>query len=266
MKIVDIHTHAFPDKIAQRAVSKLAETTGDYKPLLDGRISSLLASMDEAGVAVSCLSSIATKPEQAGSILEWSSMIRSERIEPLPSVHPFSQNREAEITCIVNAGFRGIKLHPFYQDFYPDDEAVFPLYEQLLASGLFVLFHSGNDISFPGMSNAAPARLAAVHRQFPGLRIVAAHLGGWHDWDDVLAVLAGQDIGLDTSFSHETDPSVAERILSAHSPDLVYFGSDSPWTSQKDSVSFIQGLRLSSECKEKILGYNAVKLLGLDGK
>jgi predicted TIM-barrel fold metal-dependent hydrolase len=266
LKIVDIHTHAFPDKIAQRAIAKLSETTGDYRPHLDGRISSLAASMDEAGIAVSCLSSIATKPEQAGSILEWSISIRSERIEPLPSVHPFSQNREAEIDGIVRAGFRGIKLHPFYQDFYPDDKAVFPLYEQLLASGLFVLFHSGNDISFPGMSNAAPARIAAVHTQFPGLRIIAAHLGGWRDWDEVLAVLAGQDIGLDTSFSHETDPSIAEKILTAHSPDLVYFGSDSPWTSQKESALFIQSLDLSSEHKEKILGFNAVKLLGLAAK
>ena len=262
MKIVDMHTHAFPEKIAVRAIEKLAETTGNYRPHLDGRISSLLSSMDEAGVDVAVLSSIATKESQAASILEWSKQIRSARIEPLPSFHPFSKTFESEITAIAGAGFRGVKLHPFYQDFNPDDEALSPVWDALRSAGLFVLFHSGNDISFPGMTNAAPGRIAKVHARFPGLEIIAAHLGGWHDWDDVMRYLAGKDIGLDTSFSHEVDPSLAQRILDAHSPDLVYFGSDSPWTSQKESVGFIRSLGISSERKEKILGLNAGRLFG----
>ena len=106
MKIVDMHTHAFPEKIAVRAIEKLAETTGNYRPHLDGRISSLLSSMDEAGVDVAVLSSIATKESQAASILEWSKQIRSARIEPLPSFHPFSKTFESEITAIAGAGFR----------------------------------------------------------------------------------------------------------------------------------------------------------------
>ena len=65
MKIVDMHTHAFPEKIALRAVEKLSETTGKYRPHLDGRISSLLASMDEAGVGISILSSIASTADSS---------------------------------------------------------------------------------------------------------------------------------------------------------------------------------------------------------
>ena len=265
MKIIDMHTHAFPEKIAVRAVEKLSETTGNYRPHLDGRISSLLASMDEAGVDVSILSSIATRPTQAASILEWSKEIRSARIEPLPSFHPCSPDFETDIGAIAAAGFRGVKLHPFYQDFCPDDEKFDPVWDALASAGLFVLFHSGNDISFPGMTNAAPGRIAKVHARFPGLGIVAAHLGGWHDWDDVMTHLAGKEIGLDTSFSHEVDPALAKRILDAHSPDLVYFGSDSPWTSQKDSVGFIRSLGMSDERKEKILGRNACRLFGFAG-
>lgn len=257
-----MHTHAFPEKIAVRAVEKLSETTGKYRPHLDGRISSLLSSMDEAGVDMSILSSIATKSSQAASILEWSQQIRSPRIEPLPSFHPFSANFEAEIAAIAAAGFRGVKLHPFYQDFCPDDAALSPVWDALRSAGLFVLFHSGNDISFPGMTNAAPRRIAKVHERFPGLVIIAAHLGGWHDWDDVMTHLAGKEIGLDTSFSHEVDPALAQRIIGAHSPDLVYFGSDSPWTCQKESVGFIRSLGISEERKEKILGLNAARLFG----
>ena len=262
MKIVDIHTHAFPDKIALKAVAKLAEHTGDYTPLLDGRLSSLVSSMDDAGISISCLASIATRPGQAASILEWSRSIRSDRVEPLPSFHPFSPAREAEIEQIVKEGFRGIKLHPFYQDFKADDVTVFPAYEQLSAAGLFVLFHSGNDISFPGMDYAAPFRIAKVHQNFPGLKIIAAHLGGWHDWDDVLENIAGKDIGIDTSFAHEADSSAVKKILAIHSQEDVYFGSDSPWTPQKKSVEFIQSLDIDDAYKEKILGLNALRLLG----
>jgi hypothetical protein len=67
--ITDFHTHAFPDALATRAIRALEAETDRVKARLDGRISSLLRSMDYAGIRRSVICSIATKPEQFDSIL-----------------------------------------------------------------------------------------------------------------------------------------------------------------------------------------------------
>jgi hypothetical protein len=260
MKVIDLHTHSFPDKIAEKAIGKLSSRTGEIQPVLDGKLSSLIASMDEAGVAVSCVSSIATKPEQASSILEWSLSIRSERIIPIPSFHPYSAEAERTIASIRSAGFAGVKLHPLYQQFTVDDPSLDTVYEQLRAERLFVLFHAGYDIAFPGDDKAAPSRIERIAARFPGLRIIAAHLGGWRDWEESFRCLAGKDIYLDTSFMHEADLPLAVKILSSHSQDRVCYGSDSPWVSQKESIQFVDSLPLSDSYKEKIFSGNAENL------
>ncbi|MCX8069875.1 MAG: amidohydrolase, partial [Thermodesulfovibrionales bacterium] len=85
-KIIDFHTHAFPDSLAKRAMDKLQH--GDIVAYLDGRLSSLIDSMNKVGIDKSVICNIATKSTQFDSILSWCKEIASERIIPLPSVHP----------------------------------------------------------------------------------------------------------------------------------------------------------------------------------
>ena len=92
------------------------------KAKLDGRISSLLKSMDEAGIERSVICSIATKPEQFEPILKWSKEIASERIVPFASVHPADPLAAQQVRAVARAGLRGIKLHPYYQRFDLDEE------------------------------------------------------------------------------------------------------------------------------------------------
>src|SRR5450759_3600527 len=101
--IIDFHTHAFPDEVAGGAIRAL-EKSGVTAPL-DGRVSSLLTSMDRLGVEKSILCSIATKPAQFAPILNWSKKIRSERIIPFPSLHPDDPDFAAHIRQIQDAGF-----------------------------------------------------------------------------------------------------------------------------------------------------------------
>lgn len=66
-KIIDFHTHAFPDKLAERAIKSL-EGEGEIKAHLNGTVSALLSSMDRYGIEKSVVCSIATKPAQFDSI------------------------------------------------------------------------------------------------------------------------------------------------------------------------------------------------------
>ena len=123
MPVIDFHTHAFPEALAARAVPML-EDAADVKAKLDGRISSLLKSMDDAGIERSVICSIATKPEHFGPILKWSQEIASERIVPLASVHPADPLAAQRVRAAARAGLRGIKLHPYYQSFDLDEVRV----------------------------------------------------------------------------------------------------------------------------------------------
>jgi predicted TIM-barrel fold metal-dependent hydrolase len=262
---IDVHTHAFPDALAARAVPRLAASAG-ITARLDGTVAALLGSMDRAGIALSVVCSIATEPRQFASILAWSEAIAGPRLLPFPSVHPGSPQVVEEVRSVARAGFRGVKLHPEYQDFAIDAPRLQPLYAALEEAGLTVLFHAGHDIGFPDSDRAAPARILAVHRAFPRLRIVASHLGGFRRWEEVAALLVGTGVWLDTSYTLGHIPDGLLRgILAAHRPDRILFGSDSPWVGQEEALAGIRALGLAPDLERRILSANARELLGLQG-
>jgi hypothetical protein len=259
--IIDFHAHAFPDQVAAAAVPALAEK-GRVTPCLDGRIDSLLASMDRAGVEKSVLCSIATRPGQFASILAWSQAIRSERLIPFPSFHPESPEALENIRIIGAEGFKGIKMHPYYQSFSIDEERLFPFYEAISAAGLILVMHTGFDIGFPREDIAGPARIRRVIERFPELKFVATHLGAWEMWDQVRELLTGHRIYMDISFSLQyLSTAQARALLLAHPADRLLFGSDSPWACQEEVAGMLRALRLGTELEERIFRRNALELL-----
>ena len=62
MKIVDVHTHVFPDAIADKTIASLSERAGS-RAYANGKIEGLLESMDRAGVACSVLAPVVTAPK-----------------------------------------------------------------------------------------------------------------------------------------------------------------------------------------------------------
>ena len=259
--IIDFHTHAFPDQLAKTAVPHLA-TEGGVEPFLDGRVDSLLSSMDAAGIEKSVVCSIATRPSQFGAILTWSEAIRSRRIIPFPSVHPADPAREEQVRRIKDQGFMGIKMHPYYQDFFLDEARLLPVYEACSALGLILVMHTGYDIAFPDTRRAVPQQIAAVMSRFPELKLVATHLGAWRLWDEVEEHLVGEPVFMDLSFSLDyLDQEQARRLILKHPPHCVLFGSDSPWDGQRRCVEKLRGLALPTDLEERILGGNAQALL-----
>lgn len=259
--IIDTHTHAFPDHIASIAIDKLENSSGN-KARLDGTTADLLRSMNRAGIEASILACVATSPAQFNSIFTWCRSIASPRLIPFPSVHPGSPRAASEIRKIKEAGFPGLKLHAEFQSFYLDEERMYPIYQEAMNNDLVILFHCGHDVSFPDSDRSDPERLARVHRDFPGLSIVASHLGGWRQWDRVIQYLAGLDIYMDTSYAiGYVDENSLRTILTRHSPERILFGTDSPWKDQQEEIRLIESLDISADFKERILGQNARELL-----
>lgn len=262
MSIIDIHTHAFPDKIARKAIAVLEEE-GDISAYTDGTVRGLLASMNKADIRISVIASIATKPEQFLPIMNWSRTIAGSRVVPFPSFHPADPEAFNRIDEIANSGFKGVKLHPYYQDFIADDKELYPLYERIMKRGLILLMHAGYDMAFPRIPRATPERMYNVMQRFPDLKMVVTHLGGWEDWENAERFIIGRNIYIDVSMSldNNSNPGVEDMIM-AHPEDYILFGTDSPWEDQATVVIAIEKLNLPAERERKLFELNAGKLLG----
>lgn len=261
-KAIDFHVHAFPDAIAARAISSL-EAAAPWKATAGGTVADLVASMDQAGVAASVVCAIATKPDQAEGILSWCRSIRTDRVIPLPSVHPKTPDAPAFLAKIAREGFPGIKLHPMYQEFAFDDPQMDAIYQAAIDCGLFIVSHCGNDVAFPDDDRASAVRIRRVLDKFPGLKLVCTHMGGWRDWQSSLENLAGRDVYMETSFSIGQMPAeLFGEFIARHGIDRIMMGSDWPWARQDSTVQDIKSLGLDRKQTSAILHGNARRLLG----
>jgi uncharacterized protein len=259
--IIDFHVHCFPDELALKAVPALAERAG-IKNRLNGTIDNLKESMKKSGVDKSVLLSIATKPSQTQKINSWSAQIQSDEIVAFGSIHPDFSDWKQELKRIKALGLKGIKFHPEYQDFYVDDERMYPIYELALSLNLIIVFHAGVDLGFQAPFHCTPDRLLKVIKAVPGGKIIAAHLGGFSYWEEVEKYLVGEDIYLDTSYTLGVIEELQlKRIFKNHGYEKILFATDSPWKDQKEEVEKINNLGLDEEDKKNILSRNAELLL-----
>ncbi|MFH2122147.1 MAG: amidohydrolase family protein [Pseudomonadota bacterium] len=259
--IIDFHTHAFPDNVAAKAIPALAKE-GNVTAHTQGTVDSLLASMDRAGITRSVICSIATRPSQFEPILTWSTAIQSPSLIPLPSIHPADTEAVSRVFRLKSEGFKGIKMHPYYQDFFLDEERLTPLYEALSETGLLLVVHCGYDIAFPRIRRASPAQILTIKNRFPHLRLITTHFGGWDCWEEVEEILIGQEIFMEISFALSYLPAEQSiRMLNNHPSDYLLFGTDSPWDDQLAAIQRLEKFNLNPERARRILEQNATRLL-----
>jgi len=263
--IIDFHAHCFPGAVAAKAMPQLAAHSGARGPYFDGTPGGLLAMMDSAGIARCVVANIATNPRQQRSVNDFAiSLLENPRFIPFGSVHPEAPDALDELRRLRDAGIRGIKLHPDYQEFFPDEPRVFPIYREAARLGLATLFHAGVDIGLCYPVHCTPERLARALPQFGGAPVVAAHFGGYILWREVIEHLCGRDVYFDTSYcARKMPPPWAREIIAAHGPERILFGTDLPWADPLDEIEFARQVSADETMAENILGNNAAKLLGI---
>lgn len=272
--IIDMHSHDFADGIAVRAMTELCrKTEGVLWPTGDGTLANHLDHMDLAGVdyAVSC--PIATRPSHFDVILQRAKAIRDgacgeraqRRIVPFASVHPLDPRVIEHLEAIAGAGLKGVKFHPYYQDFSLTDPLVVPMFRKIADLGLVVMCHAGADVSWRELhGRCGPGEIAHLLRTVPGLKFVAAHLGGCegnpsHATDELI------DLGcyVDTSALHNRwfrDEQM--RVLRSWPRERILFATDFPWVHASEAIGWIKSVREPADW-ELLFGGNAARLLGL---
>lgn len=262
--IIDFHTHCFSDAVAPRAMANLCKDSL-YPPNFDGTLKGLKASMKEAGIDISIILNIATNPKQNLKVNDWAIEANSAPgIVSFGSINPYFDDFKSEIARLKEHGIKGIKFHPDYQDYFANDRSVYPIYEEVANNDMIMSFHCGHDLVIREPYHCEPKMLADVVRDFPGAKIVGAHLGGQGMWQEVFDNLAGKNVYLDTSFAFKfmTKEQIA-YFVSKHNNSRILFATDSPWQKQSVEVQEMREFVTDKVLLEKIFYKNAAELLNI---
>lgn len=261
-EIVDAHTHIYPEKISQKA----SDTIGNFyglKMFSRGSSAVLLQEGREIGVKKYLVCSAATSPLQVESINNFIMSEANEHPEFLPfgTMHPDFENIGDEVERMISIGLKGIKLHPDFQQFDIDDKKAYKIYE--VAEGkLPILFHMGDN----RYDYSSPLRLKKVLSDFPHLKAIAAHFGGYQRWDEAKELLCGnENVRFDTSSSLPIiSVEKARELVSIYGVENLFFGTDFPMWNAKEELDRFFALGLSFEDNRKILSENFKEFFGIE--
>lgn len=264
--IIDFHTHVFPDDIADNAVSKLARSA-HITPCNDGTLKSLLSAMQKSGVDLSVILPVMTHPKQFRRINEVAAEYNrsySGRVLSFGGIHPDCDSIEECFRILVDLGFRGIKLHPDYQQVMFNDARYKKIIELACENDMIISVHAGYDLSMGYPAHCSPTMALEILRELNPPKLVLAHCGGFDQWNDVERLLVGQEVYLDLAYTLGFIPEEQlVRIIRHHGADRILFATDNPWQDQANVIRRIQALPIPASDKQKILGDNAEDLLGL---
>lgn len=260
MRIIDFHTHIYPDAIARKAADNVREFyDGIGNEAIDGKVQTLIERGDLAGITEFAILPVATKPERTRHINEF--IIHEAALQPrfygFGTVHAAMDGLMDEVSFIQENNLYGIKIHPDYQTFAIDDARMYPVYEEIQGK-LPIVFHMG-DLRY---EFSQPAKLRKVLKDFPGLLVVAAHFGGYQLHQEAVKELSDTDCFFDTSSSLMfMEPGLAESYIHHYGAERFLYGTDFPMWDPVVEVERFMNLNLTDDEKEQIAWKTAAQLL-----
>ena len=125
----------------------------------------------------------------------------------------------------------------------------------------------------PDPVHCTPNHVLEVLKDTESDHLILAHMGGWRLWNEVKEKLMEKPLYFDTSFSGDylqkegvsgmlTKEAFVD-LIHAMGSDRVLFGTDSPWSGQKDAVQWFMETDLTETEKKKILSDNFSRIIGI---
>ena len=221
----------------------------------------LLRIMDAAGVDKACVNCIFHGDARRGNDIVARAVDRHpERFIPVAFVTPhYPEEAILELErCFDQIGAKFLKIYPSYAQRPIDDGAWAPIFDWCDSRGAAVMSHA----SFSHGNQ--PKGYRKLSDRYPNVKWVAAHAAGGTDrhWGAVEATRTCPNVYVETA----TDDSYFgrfERVVEVAGPDRIVYGSDMPLFDARQEIGKVVTADISDEDKRKILGLNAIKLLGL---
>ena len=263
-----------------------AQTWGD--PLADR----LIGKMDEAGIDVTIAVNVDNsnfplvtpeKIQMQNRMLGEAVLRHPGRIIGLAGIDPRRpEAAEMARACFEEYGLRGIKYHPDH-GFDPAGPESYKVLEILARHKGVLLTHTGPLMPKGRCKFAEPLMLADIAVDFPEIKVIAAHLGGYINWRPWASLAAFQtnmhgDLAVWDTLAYKNYDLFCRQlrdVIDLVGPSKILFGSDAPVQTLlypiKTMVQFIRdlpqkapaGIHFTKEEVELILGGNAKAVFGL---
>ena len=170
-------------------------------------------------------------------------------------VDPHDKNAITELRHNVEEwGFKGLKLGPIYQHFYPNEKRWFPLYKTVEELGIPIIIHQGaTGISDAPMKYALPIMLEEIAIKFPELKIIVAHLA--YPWERELATLIWKQPNMyaDISGFQDRPFNLYQNLVYFKEfgiLDRLLFASDFPETTPGEAMDQLRNINRFAEGTE----------------
>ena len=278
--IIDFHTHVFPSRLMEKrgAYSKrdgtLAALFADPNAPM-ATAEDLISAMDESGVDAAVIMGVGWTDRgiamEANDYLLESAACYSGRLVPFCSVNPaWGEDALREIDRCAASGARGVgELHPDTQGFKLGDRSLMdPFMDCVKSRNMVLLTHSSEPVghTYPGKGTVTPAVLMEFIERYPDVAIVCSHWGGGLPFYSLMPEV--KRALSNAYFDSAASPflyraSIYSLMSKAARPGSILFGSDFPLLKPGRLMRHIRAADISAEEKERILGGNAQRLLGL---
>lgn len=261
MRIIDIHTHVYPEPIAQKATNSIQDFYEIPGAGMNGTVSMLKNRGKEAGISQFVILPVSVTPGHTRHINDFilSQTALHDEFIGFGTVHARMENIGDETQYILDKGLRGIKMHPDTQRFDIDDPDLFPMYEAV-AGRIPVILHMGDQ----RYNYSHPARLRRVLELFPKLDVIAAHFGGYSMYEEGYRQLKDKNCVFDISSSMMfMEEGVAERYINAYGAERMAYGTDYPLWDPVTEVQRFLKLKLTDGQFEQIAHKTAQRILKL---
>ena len=235
--------------------------SGDFAPLFQGdhTPADLVACHEESGVDAAVMSILVRDDMARGNDL---TAAAAERFPGQVHGHAYLNPHDpaaalAEIErCALNPAFKGVKLHPSEDAWFPYMEKYYPIYARLEELGWPMLFHSG---TYP---HSNPLAIAVAARDFPSVPFILGHFGlADLSWECFPAAALAANVYVDTTANPMV--RVLREWVDRFGAERMLWGSDFPFYNVQYERDKLQALGVTEENRQLIAGENAHRLYGI---
>ncbi len=265
------HAHLFPEGAKENS------QLGDLKQM-----------MDECGiekaVCFTCFENQFARSGLPGDEISWlyDTIKDDDSLIGFGTINFDKGNITDQVKRIADYGFKGIKIHPAYQEINIIGEQACEVYEEAQKLGLFLSFHTG--IHWHRIADYKVLLFDEVAFRYPELRFSMEHVGGYHFFRDALAVMCNAKRNADHPTVYAGWTSIAmndnglpdywslsdeelRTLIHQTGNDHSIFGLDFPYKKtdkQLKAIKRIEELDIPEEAKIGIFGKNLADALGME--
>lgn len=267
--IIDAHAHVqptkepLPKKYEKAALAYKLGAGVDVERF--GVAEDLLAGMKKNNIERACLLPVAasTNLAQTQKLNNFVSavMLEHSNLDAFASVNPNAGSASEELDRAVRElKLRGLKLDPNLQRFRFSDDSLWQLLETAKNLRIPVAVHSGFS---QGMRETYfdPEEANEMVVSFQQITFIFTHMGRYKSKEDSPVVYPEPNVFYETSHS---PAEIIQKAVEAYGADKIIFGSDFKYNFYPEyELKKILDLQISQRDREKILGENMARILGI---